>query len=69
MVLVFFMMVYLPFVNLALESLPEVAEENDITKTALIIVGDVVAPGEYDRSKLYDAAFTTGFRKGTDADE
>ena len=52
-----------------LENLPEVARENDITKTALIIVGDVVAPGEYDRSKLYDATFTTGFRKGTDADE
>ena len=52
-----------------LENLPEVARENNITKTALIIVGDVVAPKEYDKSKLYDSTFTTGFRKGTAADE
>ena len=52
-----------------LEKLPDAARENNITKTALIIVGDVVAPKEYDKSKLYDATFTTGFRKGTDADE
>ena len=52
-----------------LENLAKVAKENDITKTALIIVGDVVCPKGYDKSKLYDATFTTGFRKGIDTDE
>ncbi len=52
-----------------LDKLAQVAEENGITKTALIIVGDVVAPRQYDKSKLYDASFTTGFREGTDIDE
>ena len=37
----------------------------DITKTALILVGDAVAQGSYERSKLYDPAFSTEFRKGT----
>jgi precorrin-4/cobalt-precorrin-4 C11-methyltransferase len=35
-----------------------------ITQTALIFVGKVLNPEVYDFSKLYDAAFTTGFRKG-----
>ena len=34
-----------------------------ISHTALILVGDFLQP-EYERSKLYDPAFTTGFRKG-----
>jgi precorrin-4/cobalt-precorrin-4 C11-methyltransferase len=38
------------------------ARENKISKTALIIVGDCVSHGDYDRSKLYDPAFTTGYR-------
>jgi len=36
-----------------------------ITETALIFVGKVLNPESYDYSKLYDASFTTGFRKGT----
>jgi len=35
-----------------------------ITETALIYVGKVLNPQGYDLSKLYDPAFTTGFRKG-----
>lgn len=35
----------------------------DIRSTALILVGDFLQP-DYERSKLYDPAFTTGFRKG-----
>ena len=45
------------------DSLAETAEKNGITKTALIIVGDVTAPSEYQRSKLYDPSFTTGYRE------
>lgn len=41
------------------------AKENNITKTALIIVGKVLK-SSYERSKLYDPGFTTEFRKGTD---
>lgn len=41
--------------------------EHGITKTALVLVGDFLE-GPYERSKLYDPDFTTGFRKGTDAD-
>lgn len=35
-----------------------------IRKTALVLVGDFLHPS-YQRSKLYDPAFTTGFREGT----
>lgn len=35
----------------------------EISKTALILVGDFLGDA-YDRSKLYDPAFTTGFREG-----
>ncbi len=35
-----------------------------ITKTALIVVGDFLGC-QYERSKLYDPSFTTGYRKGT----
>lgn len=46
-----------------LERLPEEMEKAGIEKTALIIVGNVMGKS-YERSKLYDPSFTTGFRKG-----
>ena len=46
------------------EKLPEAMKREEITKTALIVVGDVLG-GEYAKSKLYDASFSTEFRKGT----
>lgn len=46
------------------ETLARTAKEHDITKTALIIVGDVVSQSSYSRSKLYDPTFTTEFREG-----
>ena len=42
--------------------LEKTADENGITKTALVIVGDAVKAGNYEKSKLYDAGFTTEFR-------
>jgi precorrin-4/cobalt-precorrin-4 C11-methyltransferase len=39
-------------------------KEAKIIKTALIIVGDVIAPKKYEYSKVYDAGFTHGYRKG-----
>ncbi|WP_367568393.1 precorrin-4 C(11)-methyltransferase [Lacrimispora sp.] len=47
------------------ESLSERARQENIRKTALIVVGDAVAQNGYERSKLYDPVFTTEFRKGT----
>ncbi|AXI25741.1 cobalt-precorrin-4 C(11)-methyltransferase [Methanofervidicoccus sp. A16] len=41
---------------------PKVKEAN-IRKTALIIVGDVLDPKDYDYSKLYDKDFETEYRK------
>ena len=46
-------------------TLAQTARENGITKTALMIIGDVVTHGSYNRSELYNPAFTTEFRKGT----
>jgi len=48
-----------------IETLSEAAKANGISKTALIIVGDVVSHTNYERSKLYDPAFTTEYRKGS----
>ena len=47
-------------------TLAQTAAENNITKTALMIIGDVVGCRNYDRSKLYDPTFTTEFRQGKD---
>ena len=44
-------------------TLKETAEKYGITKTALIIVGEAVRHRQYQRSKLYDPGFSTGFRK------
>lgn len=45
-------------------TLQKTAQENHITKTALMIIGDVVNTSDYARSKLYDPYFTTEFRDG-----
>ena len=44
-------------------TLAQTARENNITKTALMIIGDCVNAAHYDRSKLYDPGFTTEFRE------
>lgn len=46
-----------------IEELPQRMEQEEIHKTALIIVGNVLGE-EYARSKLYDRSFTTEYRKG-----
>lgn len=50
-------------VRTTLERLPEEMRRERISKTALIIVGDVLE-GDYGKSRLYDASFSTEFRKG-----
>lgn len=46
-------------------TLAQTARENHITKTALMIIGDVVTHSRYNRSELYNPEFTTEFREGT----
>ena len=50
-----------------IDTLVETARKHQITKTALILVGNVVTHSHYERSKLYDPGFATEFRKGSDS--
>ncbi len=42
----------------------EKVKEAKITKTAIIIIGNVISPSNYEFSKVYDPQFTHGYRKG-----
>ena len=46
-------------------TLAQTAKEHHITKTALVLVGDVIGGRTYERSKLYDPEFTTEYRKSS----
>ncbi len=46
-----------------LGDIAEKTKKERIIKTALIIVGDVIAPKKYEHSKVYDAGFTHGYRR------
>lgn len=48
-----------------LATLAETAAANGIDRTALIIVGEAVRQSGFEKSKLYDASFTTGYRAGS----
>lgn len=50
-------------VRCTVSTLYESAVKNNIKKTALIVVGNVL-DSEYDRSELYNPSFTTEFRQG-----
>ena len=43
-------------------ALAAAGREHGISKTALVLVGDFLGEA-YERSKLYDPAFSTGFRE------
>lgn len=45
-------------------TLAQTAKENQITKTALMIIGEAANASHYDRSLLYHPEFTTEFREG-----
>lgn len=47
-----------------LGELAKLGADNNITKTALILVGDFLS-AQYERSKLYDPGFTTEFREAS----
>ncbi len=46
-----------------LDGLAALVRDGEIRRHALIVVGRVLA-SEYDKSKLYDAAFSHGYRQG-----
>lgn len=50
-------------VRCTLGTLAKTGKQAGIHKTALILVGGFLS-GSYERSKLYDPGFTTGYRKG-----
>lgn len=45
-------------------TLYETAKEYNITKTAIVLVGDAIAHKDYEKSRLYADDFSTGFREG-----
>ena len=45
-------------------TLAEAGREHQISKTALVLVGNFLSP-DYQRSRLYDPSFTTGFREAS----
>ena len=45
------------------DTLEKTAKEHGITKTALVLVGDVIAHQNYEKSRLYAADFSTEFRQ------
>ncbi len=47
------------------ETLEKTAADNNITKTAMILVGDAIAHLSYSKSRLYAADFSTEFRKAS----
>ena len=49
-------------IRTTVQDLAAAAAREGVTKTALITVGGFLGD-EYDRSKLYDPSFTTGFRE------
>ncbi|NDF25908.1 MAG: cobalt-precorrin-4 C(11)-methyltransferase, partial [Thaumarchaeota archaeon] len=46
-----------------LEDITKKVWAEKITRTAIVIIGDVVQPKSYEYSKLYDKTFSHGYRK------
>ena len=46
-----------------LQTISKKIKDQKITRTAIIIIGNVIKPKSYEYSKLYDKSFSHGFRK------
>ena len=49
-----------------IETLYDTAKEHGITKTALVLVGEIITHQNYKKSRLYAADFSTEFRQAKD---
>lgn len=52
-----------------IKTLPEVARVHGIIKTALVLVGDVIAHQNYRKSRLYAPDFSTEYRKAKETEK
>ena len=52
-------------INGTLGNIARKTKEYKIIKTALVIVGDAIAPKKYEFSRVYDPGFTHGYRQGS----
>ena len=48
--------------------LAKAAAENGITKTSVVLIGDIITHAIYERSKLYSPDFSTEFRQASNAE-
>lgn len=48
-----------------LEDISKKTKSQKITRTAIIIIGDVIDPKSYEYSRLYDKTFSHGYRKAS----
>jgi len=46
-----------------LDDIAKKIKEEKITRTAIVIISDVIEPESYEYSKLYDKTFSHGYRK------
>ena len=46
-----------------LEDITKKIKDEKITRTSIVIIGDVIKPKSYEYSKLYDKTFSHGYRK------
>ena len=46
-----------------LENIAKKIKDEKITRTSIVIIGDIVKPKSYEYSKLYDKKFSHGYRK------
>ena len=51
-----------------IETLPDTAAKHGITKTALVLVGEVITHQKYKKSRLYAPDFSTEFRQAKEKD-
>ena len=47
----------------ATKDITKKVQSEKITRTSIVIIGDVVKPKSYEFSRLYDKSFSHGYRK------
>jgi precorrin-4/cobalt-precorrin-4 C11-methyltransferase len=60
-VFIYFLILYPPATTL--DDIVKKVRDEKITRTAIVIISDVIDPKTYEYSKLYDKKFSHGYRK------